>query len=137
MSQIKLAVIGFGRIGKIHAENILHMQDVELVQVIDPILDKDSHLFDSKTIISKDLEALTTIGEIDGVIICSPSIYHIDQIKTAANKIKNIFCEKPLALTKISAENSINACERAGVVLGVGLIVVLGVALELPCFWLN
>jgi len=98
MNQIKLAVIGFGRIGKIHAENILHMQGVELALVIDPILDEDSHLFDSKTIISKDIEALTTLREIDGVIICSPSIYHIDQIKTAANKIKNIFCEKPLAL---------------------------------------
>ena len=98
MNQIKLAVIGFGRIGKIHAENILHMQGVELALIIDPILDKNSHLFDSKTIISKDIESLTTFKNIDGVIICSPSIYHIDQIKIVATKIKNIFCEKPLAL---------------------------------------
>jgi len=98
MNQIKLAVIGFGRIGKIHAENILHMQGVELALVIDPLLDEDSHLFDSKTIISKDIEALTTLRKIDGVIICSPSIYHIDQIKTAANKNKKYFLRKTFSI---------------------------------------
>ena len=98
MRQIKLALIGYGRIGKIHANNILQMHGVELALVIDPLLDEDGQLFDSRTKTSKDIKVLTASREIDGVIICSPSIYHIDQIKTAATKIKNLFCEKPLAL---------------------------------------
>ena len=98
MRQIKLALIGYGRIGKIHADNILQMHGVELALVIDPLLDEDGQLFDSRTKTSKDIKVLTASREIDGVIICSPSIYHIDQIKTAATKIKNLFCEKPLAL---------------------------------------
>ena len=98
MRQIKLALIGYGRIGKIHADNILQMHGVELALVIDPLLDEDGQLFDSRTKTSKDIKVLTASREIDGIIICSPSIYHIDQIKTAATKINNLFCEKPLAL---------------------------------------
>jgi myo-inositol 2-dehydrogenase/D-chiro-inositol 1-dehydrogenase len=98
LSQIKLALIGFGRIGKIHAENILHMNGVELTLVIDPLLDEGGQLFDSNTKSSKNIKTLSAFREIDGVIICSPSTDHIDQIKTVSPQIKNIFCEKPLAL---------------------------------------
>ena len=93
MRQIKLALIGYGRIGKIHADNILQMHGVELALVIDPLLDEDGQLFDSRTKTSKDIKVLTASREIDGIIICSPSIYHIDQIKTAATNTKNLFCE--------------------------------------------
>ena len=36
---------------------------------------------------------------IDGAVICSPSKYHVNQIKDLSKNIKNIFCEKPLGLS--------------------------------------
>ncbi len=41
MTSVDLAIVGFGRIGRIHAENILSMQGANLKMIADPILDID------------------------------------------------------------------------------------------------
>ena len=41
MSNIDLAIIGFGRIGRIHAANILAEEDISLKMIVDPLLDVD------------------------------------------------------------------------------------------------
>ena len=99
MSNIDLAIIGFGRIGRIHAANILAAEDINLQMIVDPILDVDKILTDKGIRQSKDIGDLFDLRNIDGVIICSPSKYHVDQIKQISQKTKNIFCEKPLGLS--------------------------------------
>ncbi|MEK9614096.1 MAG: hypothetical protein VW080_09260 [Flavobacteriaceae bacterium] len=37
MKKINLAVAGLGRIGKIHVQNLLQMENVEILMVIDPM----------------------------------------------------------------------------------------------------
>ena len=44
MSSVDLAIVGFGRIGRIHADNILSMQHANLKMIVDPILDSDEEL---------------------------------------------------------------------------------------------
>ena len=99
MSNINLAIIGFGRIGRIHAANILAAEDIKLQMIVDPILDVNKILTDKGIRQSKDIGDLFDLRNIDGVIICSPSKYHVDQIKQISQKTKNIFCEKPLGLS--------------------------------------
>ena len=99
MSNINLAIIGFGRIGRIHAANILAAEDINLQMIVDPILDVNKILTDKGIRQSKDIGDLFDLRNIDGVIICSPSKYHVDQIKQISQKTKNIFCEKPLGLS--------------------------------------
>jgi myo-inositol 2-dehydrogenase/D-chiro-inositol 1-dehydrogenase len=99
MSNINLAIIGFGRIGRIHAANILAAEDINLQMIVDPILDVDKILTNKGIRQSKDIGDLFDLQNIDGVIICSPSKYHVDQIKQISQKTKNIFCEKPLGLS--------------------------------------
>ena len=99
MSNINLAIIGFGRIGRIHAANILAAEDINLQMIVDPILDVDKILTDKGIRQSKDIGDLFDLRNIDGVIICSPSNYHVDQIKQISKTTKNIFCEKPLGLS--------------------------------------
>ena len=99
MSNINLAIIGFGRIGRIHAANILAAEDINLQMIVDPILDVDKILTDKGIRQSKDIGDLFDLRNVDGVIICSPSKYHVDQIKQISQKTKNIFCEKPLGLS--------------------------------------
>ena len=99
MSNIDLAIIGFGRIGRIHAANILAAEDINLQMIVDPILDVDKILTNKGIRQSKDIGDLFDLRNIDGVIICSPSKYHVDQIKQISQKTKNIFCEKPLGLS--------------------------------------
>jgi predicted dehydrogenase len=58
--------------------------------------------------------------DIGAVILTSPQDLHEEQILRAAAAGKHVFCEKPLAMTRAGAERVVEACERAGVLLGVG-----------------
>ena len=54
------------------------------------------------------------------VVLATPHSLHLEQVLAAARAGKPVFCEKPLALTKSDAKKMLEACERAGVVIGVG-----------------
>ena len=53
MNKINLAVVGFDRIGKIHAENIISAKDATLKMNIDPILHLENQIGDNKIKFSK------------------------------------------------------------------------------------
>ena len=99
MNKINLAILGLGRIGKIHAENIISLNECNLKIIIDPISDPDNNFTDLGIKQSKHFDDLLNENDIDGVIICSPSKYHVSQIKSLSELTKNIFCEKPLGLS--------------------------------------
>ena len=99
MNKINLAILGLGRIGKIHAENIISLNECNLKIIIDPISDSDNNFTDLGIKQSKHFDDLLNEKDIDGVIICSPSKYHVSQIKSLSELTKNIFCEKPLGLS--------------------------------------
>ena len=67
--------------------------------IVDPILDIDEGLKRRGIQQSKNIADLFSLQKIDGVIICSPSNYHVEQIKELSKATKNIFCEKPLGLS--------------------------------------
>ena len=58
--------------------------------------------------------------DVEAVILCSPHEFHAQQAIAVAEHDKHVFCEKPLCLTLADAERVVQACERAGVVLGIG-----------------
>lgn len=58
--------------------------------------------------------------DVHAVLLATPHSLHEQQIIAAAAAGKHVFCEKPLALNRSSAERAISACNIAGVVLGVG-----------------
>ena len=99
MKKINLAILGLGRIGKIHAENIISLNECNLKIIIDPVSDFDNNFTDLGIKQSKHFDDLLNENDIDGVIICSPSKYHVSQIKSLSDLTKNIFCEKPLGLS--------------------------------------
>lgn len=57
---------------------------------------------------------------IDAVVLATPHTLHVPQIVAAAQAGKAVFCEKPLAFSVAQARLAIDACARAGVVLGLG-----------------
>ena len=99
MNKVNLAIIGFGRIGKIHAGNIISSDQCNLKIIIDPVLEPDRKYTELGIEQSKDFNDLLNMKNIDGAVICSPSKYHVNQIKDLSKNIKNIFCEKPLGLS--------------------------------------
>jgi predicted dehydrogenase len=66
------------------------------------------------------LEAVLADRSIGAVVLATPHSLHCEQVIGAAHAGKAVFCEKPLTLTKAEAARAIDACHKAGVVLGVG-----------------
>ena len=66
------------------------------------------------------LEAVLADRSIGAVVLATPHSLHGEQIIAVAHAGKAVFCEKPLTLTKAEAARAIDACHKAGVVLGVG-----------------
>lgn len=95
----RIGIIGAGRIGKLHAENIQHkMPQYELCAIADPNMDGTWARSQHIPIITENSTDILSNPDIDAVIIASPSHLHIEQIALASQAGKAIFCEKPLGL---------------------------------------
>jgi len=58
--------------------------------------------------------------QVQAVILATPHSKHRAQVEAAAAAKKHIYCEKPFALSKADAVAMLEACQRAGIVIGVG-----------------
>ena len=96
---IRVAVLGAGRIGKIHARNVALNPRLELVAVADPVVAAAHELADALDCeASTDPKATATRKDIDAVIIGTPTDTHVDFLLTAAREGKAVLCEKPVDL---------------------------------------
>jgi predicted dehydrogenase len=68
------------------------------------------------------VEALVEQDDIQAVVIASPSKYHARGIQVAAEAGKDVFCEKPLALTLEEADVALNAVAKTRVRLQIGFM---------------
>jgi len=121
--EIKVGVIGCGRIGLVHLEAITKAPGVTPIIVSNPTVSKAENAakqFNVKKFTNDAMEVIED-PEVDAVWICSPSAFHADQIKAAAKNGKHVFCEKPIATDLGETVEAINACNEAGVKLMIGL----------------
>jgi predicted dehydrogenase len=65
-------------------------------------------------------EAVLKRPDVDAVAVVTPHAEHEAQVLAAVAAGKEVFCEKPLALSAASAERMLEACAKAGRVLGIG-----------------
>ncbi|WP_455810618.1 inositol 2-dehydrogenase [Pseudomonas graminis] len=96
---LKIAVLGAGRIGKIHAANIAASPLATLVAVADPYFDNAvqlAKLTGSRAV--KDPLELINDKDIDAVVIATPTDTHVDLMLAAARNGKAVLCEKPVDL---------------------------------------
>jgi len=121
MSQTVLGVIGAGRIGRMHAENLVHhVPEAEVRGVASPHLDEGWAGGLGIPVRSTDNSAVFSDPEIEAVVITAPSGHHSGLIQQAAAAGKHIFCEKPVGFEEGPIEAAIAAAQAAGVHLQVG-----------------
>jgi predicted dehydrogenase len=75
---------------------------------------------ENKIALGTSFEEVLTDPQIQAVILATPHTKHRAQVEAAAAAKKHIYCEKPFALSKADAAAALEACKRAGVVIGVG-----------------
>mgnify|MGYP001371973216 FL=1 len=121
--KVKLGIIGAGRIGKLHAENVLfNIHNAELKAVADIYADKIkdwAHGLGIKNVYS-DYKEILKDPEIDAVMICSSTDTHAQIIIEAANAGKHIFCEKPIDFDINRIYQALDAVDKAGIKLQIG-----------------
>ena len=96
---INIALLGFGRIGQMHAENINKNKDLKLLYVyekIDLLCRKAVKLYKCK--IEKNYNKIFQDKNVDIIFISSPTNTHIKFIEQGMDYKKTIFCEKPIDL---------------------------------------
>ncbi len=121
--RIKIAVIGTGRMGSVHARNIVRqVPAAELVAVCDIRLDVAQAVADELGIrrVAYDYHELLADPAIDAILIASSTNTHAFMMKDVAAAGKHIFCEKPLALELDKIDEALREVEKAGVKLQVG-----------------
>lgn len=124
--KLKIGVIGAGRIGKLHAQNLVcSVPDAQVTAIADIFLDRELEKW-AKGLgirnISDNPEHIITDQEIDAVFICSSTNTHADFIKKSAKAGKHIFCEKPIDYDLKKIQFALDAVEKAGVKLQVGFV---------------
>ena len=95
-----VGVIGAGRMGKIHIENILrNTPDLKLKLVADINIDDQMEQWANSLgvpLLTQDVNDIFDDDEIDAVVIASSTDTHVKFIQKAAHMKKDVFCEKPI-----------------------------------------
>ena len=96
---INLAVVGCGRIGVMHAANIMRHDETSLAGVFDINVagarqfaeSTNAYVFDS-------FSEIVNSSEIDGIVVASATETHADYIEQAVDAGVAVLCEKPIDL---------------------------------------
>lgn len=121
-NKITVGVIGIGRIGKLHIDNILAMKQVEIKCVVDPYIDQAADWLEERHIksYSTDHSLLFSDKEINAVLICSPTDTHITYINLAIENNMHIFCEKPISFFDDETLTAYNAIKNSNLKVQIG-----------------
>jgi myo-inositol 2-dehydrogenase/D-chiro-inositol 1-dehydrogenase len=119
MREITAGILGAGRIGKLHGDNLVAMPGVRLKAIADPYADL-APWADAGIVTEREAGPILDDDEIEAVLICSPTPTHADLIDAAAAAGKQIFCEKPIDLDPERVRTTLEVVERAGIKLQVG-----------------
>jgi myo-inositol 2-dehydrogenase / D-chiro-inositol 1-dehydrogenase len=120
---LRVGVIGAGRIGKIHAENLAtRVPGAVVVAIADVNLDAAKELAEKLHVeqVYSDFKKIIEDKNIDAVAICSSTDTHADLMIEAANAGKHIFCEKPVDHSLAKIDKALDAVKKAGVKCQIG-----------------
>lgn len=94
----KVALLGAGRIGSIHARNLAAHPAFALAAIVDPVGDAAAALAAELGARVAQADAVFADPLIDAVVVASSTDSHLDHCLAAARAGKAVWCEKPLDL---------------------------------------
>ncbi|MCY4089245.1 MAG: inositol 2-dehydrogenase [Caldilineaceae bacterium] len=121
--QVRFGVIGAGRVGRLHTENLAHYipeAEVLVVADVNATTARETAARFGIPEASVDAAEVFASDAIDAVAICSSTETHAPFIIEAARAGKHVFCEKPVALDLPSVDRALAAVAESGVKLQIG-----------------
>jgi myo-inositol 2-dehydrogenase / D-chiro-inositol 1-dehydrogenase len=120
---INVGIIGAGRIGRLHAENLAYrIPGAKILAVSDVIEDAAKKAASDFQIPAayKDHRRIMDDKNIQAVIVCSSTNSHSQMIEEAALAGKDIFCEKPIDFDIAKIDHVLGVVAKTGVKLQIG-----------------
>ncbi|MCK5118940.1 MAG: Gfo/Idh/MocA family oxidoreductase [Candidatus Latescibacteria bacterium] len=118
--RIGFGIVGCGMIAPVHADVLEEVENGDLVAVCDKVEER------AKTFAEKygcpyytDLNEMLARDDLHVVSVCAPPGFHKEIVEACADAGKHAIVEKPMETTLERADAMIEACDRAGVKLGV------------------
>jgi predicted dehydrogenase len=123
MDKVGIGVIGCGSIGRVHIDRFQKVSNAQVVAVCDTdeaALDRGKAEYGvSKAY--KDYRDLLDRKDVDAVSVCLPNFLHCPVTVDAFGAGKHVLCEKPAATRAEEAIRMVEAGEKAGKKLMIGL----------------
>ncbi len=121
---LRLGLLGAGTaLHGMYGPALRHLPQAELVGVMDPWAEaRDRARADYGVRAYKTLRGLLEHARPEVAVVASPTYAHLEQVVALAAAGVHVFCEKPMARTPGECDRMIDACARAGVLLGVGFM---------------
>jgi len=116
----RIAILGAGRIGQVHARAVAGNRQAELVAIADALPEAAAALAATFGARVSDIGAIAADAGVDAVIICTPTDTHADLIEMFAHAGKAIFCEKPIDLDRARVAACLQVVADTGTPLMVG-----------------
>ncbi len=121
---LKIGLIGCGFMGTMHANCYKVLSDVCVTAVADIRRDKAVSLAQiSGAEIYSDGMSLIANANVDAIDICLPTYLHASHAEAAMHKVKNVFIEKPVALTSEEGEKLLAVQKETGANVQVGQVI--------------
>ncbi|MDB0570959.1 inositol 2-dehydrogenase [Ralstonia solanacearum] len=95
----QVALLGAGRIGKVHAASLVRLGRAQLRYVADVDARAAAELAASTGARVAQIDAILADPAVDAVLICTSTDTHADLIERAVRQGKAVFCEKPVDLS--------------------------------------
>lgn len=120
---IRIGIIGTGAISQVvHLPILAERDDVDLVAVADSDVHKAEVISRRFSVpVVMDPKDLIHFDELDALVLCTPNDTHEEMAIDALEAGKHVLVERPLAATSAGAARVVDAAERAGRVLSVGM----------------
>jgi predicted dehydrogenase len=121
MEQVRVGVIGVGRMGQRHCRVFSNMRKAQLVGVYDinPTIGKQVAKQYEVPYYS-DIDDL--LNSLDAVCLATPTMYHYELALHCLNRKKHLMIEKPIAESEEEAQHLANLAEQSGLIVQVGHI---------------
>ncbi len=132
--RIRLAVIGAGYLGRIHARLASQLDGVELIAVVDPLPEaRRLAQAECQAPVLADYHEL--IGRIDAAVVATPTRFHRAVSLSLLEHGIHLLVEKPLATTVAEADEILAAAQQHGAIVQVGHIERFNPAWNQPAVW--
>lgn len=119
MTRLRLAVIGAGHLGRIHARIAAGLPELELVAVADPAAECRERVA-AETSVRTVADYRELIGDVDAAIVATPTnTHHTIGVELLSSGVP-LLVEKPLANCAAAADDLVQLARRQGLVLQVG-----------------